>query len=115
MSSSTDDFDMEAHAASMKRHTNKVEWDKKYREAHSDDIREEIRATYIRRAKDARAVHKLQRGSPKPPFLHRLRYWLGHVVPRRHWGIYVADGRRRLVTWKSWLGKATKEIDVRIG
>jgi len=115
MSYPNEEFDMEEHKAYMKRAAKKRKRDWDHRKKYAKEENEELRHTYIRRAKAAREIHEFQEAIPKPTWRVRARWWLGQLIPRTHWGIYMADGRRRLVIWKTWLGKATKEIDVKIG
>jgi hypothetical protein len=85
------------------------------REAKRESETEEWRAKYLRRAKSAVEINKFIKEAPKPRFLARVRWWVGQLIPRRHWGVYGADGGYRIAVWKTWLGKTTKEIDVKMG
>jgi hypothetical protein len=115
MSYPNEEFNMEEHKAYMERAAKKRKRDWEYKALHAADENEEIRHTYLRRAKAAVALHKHMKDAPPIRLRTRVRYWFGQLIPRRHWGIYTAGGRRRICVWKTWLGRATVEIDVKMG
>ena len=106
---------MVVHKENMKRAAKEMKRDREYREKHLEEENERIRSSYLWSAKLAREIHDFQINIPKPTLRARACYWLGQLIPRTHWGIYSAGGRRRLVIWKTWLGKVKKEIDIKIG
>ena len=84
------------------------------KQGEADSIAE-WRSNYLFRSKNAIELFKFIKETPKPGLLARARWWIGQLVPRRHWGIYTADGGRRIAVWTTWLGKTTKEVDVKMG
>jgi hypothetical protein len=115
MSYPNEEFDMEEHKAYMKRAAKKRKRYWKDKARYAEEENEEIRHTYIRRAKTARALHNHMRDAPPITLRNYVKFWLGQLIPRRHWGIYTAGGRRRVAIWKTWLGRVTVEIDVKMG
>ena len=115
MSYPTEEFDMDDHKTYMERAAKKMKRDWEYQALHAEEENEEIRHTYLRRAKAAVALHKHMKDAPPLSLRTRMKYWVGQLIPRRHWGIYSADGRHRIAVWKTWLGRVTVEIDVKMG
>ena len=55
------------------------------------------------------------RPGQKPVRLGRVRWWFKQLIPHTDWAIYNgAEHRRRLVIWKSWLGKQTVILDINL-
>ena len=115
MNSTQDNFDMEVHKKRLKLWEKEAERDKAFQKANKADLDEKRRSDHQRRAANAIGVTQFIKGVRPPGRLTRMKHWFLQVIPRTHWGIYSADGKRRLTIWKTWLGKVTKIIDVRIG
>lgn len=59
---------------------------------------------YKHRMETAIELHKAQQAY-RPPFWSRVKSAFKELVPHTRWGVYTAPEGRRVVIWKSWLGR----------
>lgn len=65
---------------------------------------------YKHRMETAIELHKANLAY-KPPFLSRVRGALRQLLPHTDWAVYTAPEGRRVVIWKSWLGRKKVVFD----
>lgn len=47
--------------------------------------------------------------------MRRLRFWVGHALPRTHWTTYREDGVRRFAVWRQWGTRCYRVVDIPVG